>query len=236
MPLPESYVDGTHAAVIGQNLPTQEPALFGWDGIADATSSVDEQGRPVLSISLRAAAGDAFDAFTTSHVGATFAIVIDDDVALLPMINEPITDGKIVVSGGGVPGSRESSDFAESAAIIAGGKLPEAWIMPSVPELMSPDDIETTLEFEFGKVEPPLPTSVDLRVTAADLDAVLVGRRWTPVWRLGLDGLAEGCPTPLPSDERGICRWADPNVIHVFDAETGDWLGTAEMFTNGVTG
>ena len=125
------------------------------------------------------------------------------------------------------PSPRRSSPVAS---------LPEAWIMPSVPELMSPDDIETTLEFEFGKVEPPLPTSVDLRVTAADLDAVLVGRRWTPVWRLGLDGLAEGCPTPLPSDERGICRWADPNVIHVFDAETGDWLGTAEMFTNGVTG
>lgn len=231
VPLPESYANGTNTAVVGQNLPTDEPALFGWDGIADATTSIDQEGRPVLLITLRAAAADAFGTFTTTHIGGTFAIVIDDDVALLPTINEPITDGKIEVSAGGLPGSLEASDFAESAGIIAGGRLPDPWIMSTVPELMSPSDIETILELEFGKVEPPLSTSVDLRITAADLDASLVGRRWTAVWRLGLDGLAGGCPTPLPSDERGICRWTDPNVTHIFEAETGEWLGTAEMST-----
>ena len=230
VPLPATYTDGTHTAIIGQNLPTDEPALFGRDGIADATTSLDEQGGSVLSITLRADAADAFSVFTRAHVGATFAIVIDDDVALLPKVTDPIDDGKIVLSGGGLPGSRESSRFVESAAIIAGGALPDAWIMPGVPELLLPDDIATTLELEFAKVEPPLPTNVDLTVTYADLDAILLGRRWTAVWRLGLDGVGAGCPTPLPSDERGICRWTDPTVTHVFDAETGEWLGTSEMF------
>jgi hypothetical protein len=227
VPLPASYADGTHTAVIGQNLPTDEPALFGRDGIAGATTELDQQGRPVLSITLQPAAADAFRAFTETDVGAPFAIVIDDDVALLPMINAPISDGVVQLSGGGPPGSPEQAAFAETAAIIAGGTLPDAWIAPEVPVVRPPENIVATLASEFGKVEPVPPASIDLTITSADLDAVLVGRRWTAVWRLGLEDLNAACSTPLPSDEHGICRWTDPTVIHLFDAETGEWLGPA---------
>ena len=227
VPLPDSYADGTHTAVIGQSLPTEEPALFGADGIARATTELDQQGRPLLALTLRPEAAATFGRFTTEHVGATFAIVVDDDVAMLPTVNAPTNDGEIQVSGAGVPDSPEGRAFAESAAIIAGGALPDPWVAPSVPLIQSPEDIVARIEFEFSKVEPSAPPSVDLSITAADLDAILVGRRWTAVWRLGLDGLEAACPSPLPSDEQGICRWTDSTVTHLFDAETGEWLGTA---------
>jgi hypothetical protein len=225
VPLPATYADGTHTAVIGQNLPTDEPALFGSEAIASASVSVDLQGRPMLSISLRPSAAEAFDVYTQSHVGSIFAIIVDDDVALLPTVNEPISDGRIQIAGAGPPGSEEATAFLETAAIIVGGTLPDAWIVPSVPELMSPSQIEAEMEFEFA--HDPLSRATDVTVTSADLDAMLIGQRWTAIWRITVDGLAAACPSPLPSDERGTCRWTDPTLTHLFDAETGEWLGPA---------
>jgi hypothetical protein len=221
MSLPSGGSDGAGGAAIGQNPPADAVRLFGWDGVASAAMETGQQGEPALSITLRPAAAQAFSDFTSAHIGETFAIVIDDDVALLPVINEAITDGMLQVSGGG--------GFVESAAIIVGGKLPDAWIVPTVPEVLPPSAIEHELEFQFSKVE-PRPATVDLAVTDASLTSILEGRRVVAVWYIKLDGLAAVCPSALPSDERGICRWTDPSIQHVFDAETGEWLGTAADF------
>jgi hypothetical protein len=227
VPLPKSYMEGAYTAEIGQPLPTDETALFSWDGIASATTDLDQQGHTLVTLSLRPAAAQALNVYSASQVGATLAVVLDGDVAMLPTINEPISDGKVALSGGGVPGSGEQSRLAETIAIVAGGKLPDAWIVPIVPELRTPSDLEAEMEFGFGKVEPAPPGSIDITVTSGQLDAILVGPRWTAVWRVQLAGLQDVCPTELPADERGICRWTDPTVTHLFDAETLDWLGPA---------
>ena len=227
VPLPESYSKGAYTAEIGQPLPTDETTLFGWDGIASAATELDQQNHTLVTLTLRPPAAQALNVYTESHVGATLAVVLDGDVAMLPTTNEPISDGKLALSGGGVPGSGEQSLLAETIAIVAGGKLPDAWIIPIVPELRTPSDLEAELEFEFGKVEPAPPGNIDITVTSAQLDAILAGPRWMAVWRVQLDGLQDVCPTDLSADERGICRWTDPTVTHLFDAETLDWLGPA---------
>jgi hypothetical protein len=221
MALPGAGTDGAGPAAIGQNPPDGARTLFGWDGIAGASIETDQQGSPVLSITLRPAAGQTFADFTAAHVGETFAIVIDDDVEFLPVINEPIIDGKLQISAGGA--------FAESAAIIVGGKLPDAWILPTVPDVLPPGEIEREMEFEFSKVEPS-PVIVDVVITSASLTSVLQGRSVVPAWYITIDGLAAACGTAIPSDERGTCRWTDPSIEHVYNAETGEWIGTAADF------
>ena len=217
VPLPESYTDGTHTAEVGQNLPTDEPVLFGWDGIASAAMDVDQQGRPALTITLRPAAAEAFGDFTAAHAGGTIAVVVDDDVALLPVINEPIRGGEIQLSGGGLPGSAEQAAFVEASAILVGGKLPDAWsaLPPSVPEILQPHE----LAFGFARELP------GVTVASADLDAVLQGRRWVAVWRTHLAGrIAEDVCPQLSLAWRGSCPMVDSAVTFTFDAETGDLL------------
>ena len=217
VPLPESYTDGTHTAEVGQNLPTDEPVLFGWDGIASAAMDVDQQGRPALTITLRPAAAEAFGDYTAAHQGGTIAVVIDDDVALLPMVNEPIPGGEIQLSGGGLPGSPEQAAFVEASAILVGGKLPEAWssLPPLVPEILQPHELAVTFASELSGVT----------VESADLDAVLEGRRWFAVWRTHLAGrIAEDACPQLSIMWRGSCPVVDPSVTFVFEAETGELI------------
>ena len=215
---------GTGGATIGQNPPADARLLIGREDIQHA--AIENLQRPVLSIWLRPAAAEQFAAFTASHVGQTFAIQVDDDIAFLPIINEPITDGRFELSLGGPPDGQRQ---LEAAAIIVGGKLPDSWIVATVPEVLTPNQIEQRLELEFGKME-PAPVSTGISVTDTSLTAILEGRRVVAVWYLTLDGLAAACPSPLPTDERGSCRYTDPSIQHVFDAETGEWLGTAADF------
>jgi hypothetical protein len=217
VPLPESYSDGTHTAEVGQNLPTDEPVLFGWDGIASAAMDVDQQGRPALTITLRPAATEAFGNYTTAHPGGTIAVVIDDDVALLPMINEPILGGEIHLSGGGLPGSVEQAAFIEASAILVGGKLPEAWssLPPLVPDILQPHELAVGFARELPGVT----------VESTDLDAVSVGRRWVAVWRTHLAGqFAEDVCPQLSVEWRGSCPVVDPSVTFTFEAETGELI------------
>jgi hypothetical protein len=215
--LPQSYADGTHRADVGQNLPTDEPVMFGWDGIASAAMDVDPQGRPVLIITLRPPAAQAFGDYTTAHPGGTVAVVIDDDVALLPAINEPILDGEVQLSGGGLTGSAEQDAFIEAAAILVGGELPEAWssLPPWVPEILQPNELAVGFARELPGVT----------VESADLDAVLQGRRWVAVWRTHLAGrIADDVCPQLSVQWRGSCPVVDPSVTFTFDAETGELL------------
>lgn len=217
VPLPESYTNGTHKAEVGQNLPTDEPVLFGWDGIASAAMDVDQQGRPALTITLRPAATEAFGDYTAAHPGGTMAVVVDDDVALLPVINEPVRGGEVHLSGGGLAGSAEQAAFAEAAAILVGGKLPEAWssLPPWVPEILQPDELATGLARELPGVT----------VESADLDAVLYGRRWVAVWRTHLGGqiAVDVCPQ-LSVEWQRSCPQVDPSLTFTFEAETGEFI------------
>jgi hypothetical protein len=217
VPLPESFTDGTHTAVVGQNLPTDEPVLFGWDGVASAAMDVDQQGRPALTITLRPAAAEAFGDYTAAHQGGAMAVVVDDDVALLPIINEPIPGGQIQLSAGGQPGSAEQAAFVEASAILAGGKLPEAWssLPPWVPEILQPQELAIGLARELPGVT----------VESADLDAVLDGRRWVAVWRTQLAGrIADNVCPQLSVEWQGSCPVVDPLLTFTFEAETGELI------------
>ena len=217
VPLPESYTNGTHTAEVGQNLPTDEPVLFGWDGVASAAMDVDQQGRPALTITLRPAAAESFGDYTAAQPGGIIAIVVDDDVALLPVINEPIAGGEIQLSGGGLPGSAEEAAFAEASAILVGGELPEAWssLPPWVPEILQPEELAASLAFQLEGVT----------VESANLDAVLYGRRWVAVWRTHLAGrIAEDVCPQLSVEWRGSCPVVDPSVTFTFEAETGELI------------
>ena len=213
VPLPDSYTDGTHTALAGQPLPTDEAALFGWDGVESASMDVDQQDRPVLTIRLRPAAAEAFGDYTSANVGSSFAIVIDGDVALAPVVNEPISGGAVQVSGGGLAGSDEAEAFDLASAILIGGKLPDAWVPTGVPEILQPDELADRIARELNGAT----------LEAAQLDAIAQGIRWTPVWRVRLGNLAHSCPM-LPADGSRTCPPTEGTVTYTFDAETGEFL------------
>lgn len=215
VPLPASYTDGTNTAEIGQNMPTDEPVLFGWDGLAAAATEVDEQGQPILTITLRPAAASAFGDSTASNAGGSVAVVIDDDVALLLSITEAMPDGRIQVPAGAMPGDA----FAYAAAVLVGGKLPDAWssLPPIVPELRQPEELAAGLARELPEVT----------VESADLDAIFHGGGWVAIWRTHLGGrIAEDTCPQLSVAWQGNCPLPDPATTFIFDAETGDFLST----------
>ncbi len=56
-------------------------------------------GEPIVALQFNAAGKDLFSQITTQHKGEILAIVLDGAVISAPNINEPITDGKAVISG-----------------------------------------------------------------------------------------------------------------------------------------
>jgi hypothetical protein len=139
VPLPAAeYGDGKLVATVGDPLPKDEPALFGWEGIATVTIAANQQGLAELDVTLRAAAAQAVDVYTQGHVGESFAIVVDGRVAAVPMIMSPISGGQIALSLGQAPGANEpAASDATTAAILVGGELPEAWRGATSPVLIS---------------------------------------------------------------------------------------------------
>lgn len=206
IPVPAAdYGEGGLEAEIGEPLPRDEPALFGWDGIASVTIGADAQARRVLNITLEPAAQDAFATYTETHVGELFAIVIDGRVAALPMINEPIPGGEIAVSGGGL-----NERFEETIAILIGGRLPASWAPPGVTVPVSLDVILESLRREAPSAE----------VRSMDLDAIRDGDMWIAVWRIVVEGdFAAACQSTAPSGPGG-CTPARGLVV-TFDASNG---------------
>jgi hypothetical protein len=197
VPLPEAdYGDGKLIAEVGKPLPRDEPALFGWEGIESVEQRTDQQDRPMLNFTLKPAARQAFADYTTNHLQGYLAIVIDGRVALLPVINEPITGGEVAISGGGLPGSPEATRFDEAIAVLVGGRLPEAWQGASVPPIMTR---EAAIEAARASGQ-----GGSGAIEGADLDALLDDARWRPVWRVSVAG----------------------GAVVTLDAVTGAWLST----------
>lgn len=173
--------EGRYTAVVGEPLPTDPPALFGWEGIASVETP--EAGDPAdLLITLTAAAGDAFGEYTAAHVGETMAILVDGRVASLPMIQSPIPGGQISISGGSA-----TAGFDRNAAILLGGRLPEAWGAPTSPELVPVEDVIAATQREAPDANPLLWL----------LDAIEKDGGWIPIWTITFGGqFTPGCTTP----------------------------------------
>jgi hypothetical protein len=208
VPLPTSdYGDGKLAATIGEPLPKVEPSLFGWAEIASITIDSDAAS-PVLLITLKPTAAQAFADYTTGHVGETFAIVVDDRVRLLPAVMEVITSGQIAINAG------DGDTFAETAAILAGGLLPEAWRGASVPVLLSQDQAEA--------VALTARPGASVRNASISVEGTLEGADLKVVWNVEV--VVSECP------ENESCVWAPGAYVAKVNAVTGSLIhvGTLE--------
>jgi hypothetical protein len=127
-------------AEVGKPLPTDEPALFGWEGVESVAWGTDQQDRRTLNFDLMPAARQAFADYSASHTQEYLAVVVDGRVALLPVINEPIPGGEVQISGGSLPGSPETATFTEVGAILIGGMVPDRWRGATSPEIIPRDE------------------------------------------------------------------------------------------------
>ena len=209
VPLPAAdYPDLGSGPVVGEPLPKDEPALFGWEGIESAVFDTTQQQLPAITVTLKPAAKSAFADYTAAHAGEYFAILVDGRVASLPVINEPIAGGQVMISGGGI----EDGTFARLAAILVGGILPEAWRGASAPAIVSE-------EFAINVAKGQFPYNP---VATSDLTAERDGDGWRAVWLVEVTGVVSAvipCPTRGPGP---TCPVPSPIRRVVIDAVVGN--------------
>jgi preprotein translocase subunit SecD len=93
-------------------------AVSGKD-LRDAQPSSDQNGQPSVSFTLTGEGGQRFYNFTTSHVGDSLAVVLDNKVKEVANIKEPIRDR------GEISGGRMSDQQAKDLSmILRSGALP----------------------------------------------------------------------------------------------------------------
>jgi preprotein translocase subunit SecD len=73
-------------------------------GVAKVSVVNDSADQKALSLELTPQSREAFGAFTAEHVGQTIDLRVDGEVVMSPRLMEPITGGKIMVSGTFEPG------------------------------------------------------------------------------------------------------------------------------------
>ena len=205
------YGEGKLTATVGKALPKAEPALFERDDMVSVIQS-DQNGQPGVDIELSQFAASEFGAYTSAHVGATFAVLIDGVVAMLPSVNAPITSGRITLSSGA-----GDTSFAITAAILVGGRLPATWSDPQVPAILSAD----------------LAAAAGLRVFPGSragneqVDVIEDGGRYRAVWLVSLYGEFPGaCALPQPpATQAGDCPSSSSLRVQL-DAVTGEFLSS----------
>ncbi|MBV68671.1 MAG: protein translocase subunit SecD [Pelagibacterales bacterium] len=69
------------------------------DNLVDASASVDQFNRPIVSIRFDSIGSRKFADLTSKNVGKRFAIVLDNKVISAPVIQEPIPTGNAQISG-----------------------------------------------------------------------------------------------------------------------------------------
>ena len=69
------------------------------DNLVDASASVDQFNRPIVSIRFDSIGSRKFADLTSKNVGKRFAIVLDNRVISAPVIQEPIPTGNAQISG-----------------------------------------------------------------------------------------------------------------------------------------
>jgi Raf kinase inhibitor-like YbhB/YbcL family protein len=92
------------------------------DGIDGASLSGDSQmGEPVIDLVLDDAAAAVFDGYAADHLGGRFALVIDDTILALPIINAAAYDGRLQISG-----VFTEADAQRAVILLQSGPLPLA--------------------------------------------------------------------------------------------------------------
>ncbi len=128
---PEDYGSGAEVAVIGRPLPVDEPVLFGLEQIDSSGVGTSNDVPTSVHFDLTPIGAAALEVYTSGHVGETFAVLLDGKVAMLVVVQAPISDGRLELTGG------EPSELALLAAIVGSGTLPQEWREPRVPVVIS---------------------------------------------------------------------------------------------------
>lgn len=123
--------DGPGTLVVGYILP-EEPAMTG-DALDNALLSRDQSGFLQVEIDLTRQGGQQFgdltreiveDALASGEAGSgQLAIVLDNDVVSAPTVEEPITQGNVVINNPGAGGLPEN-EAEELEIVLQTGALP----------------------------------------------------------------------------------------------------------------
>ncbi|GAB3226422.1 protein translocase subunit SecD [Mycolicibacterium hippocampi] len=113
LPLVTCSVDGDEVYLL-------DSSIISGEGIADATSGLDQQrGENVVDVEFKSDAGDVWAEFTAANVGTQTAFVLDSQVVSAPQIQEAIPGGRTQITG------QFTADSArELANVLKYGSLP----------------------------------------------------------------------------------------------------------------
>lgn len=98
---------------------TSQPIVRGTD-LRDARVSADARDRPVTTFTLSQEAAARFERYTQTHIGQRTAIVLDQEILSVPVIEEVIRDT------GQIRGARNREEAQDLAANLRAGALPAA--------------------------------------------------------------------------------------------------------------
>jgi len=98
----------------GEALPPGSRLIATPDDFDTTATTIGDHPTGVIAVTvhLRGPAVAEFAAHTAAHVGDFIAILLNGDVMTVPMIAEPIADGRIELSGGALDGQRFADRFA----------------------------------------------------------------------------------------------------------------------------
>jgi hypothetical protein len=102
---------------------TMFPPLFSGDQVDGAKVGANQDGALTVELTLRSTGASLFASYTSEHIGAHFAIVLDGVVLSAPIVKGAITDGDVVVESGAV-GGWPLAVARQLVAILASGPLP----------------------------------------------------------------------------------------------------------------
>lgn len=87
--------------------------------LKDAKPEIDQSKRNVVAIEFTDEGGKAFADLTAKNVGKTIAILLDKQLLTNPVVQEPITGGKAVITG-----NRSLEEAQQLALLLRSGSLP----------------------------------------------------------------------------------------------------------------
>lgn len=104
----------------GKYVAVKKKVLVGGETLTDARLEYDEYNLPQVSFSFNKIGAKRFGEATRDNVGKCFAIVLDDQIIIAPLIKEPIMGGHGRISSGHLS-TQEANDIA---LLLRAGALP----------------------------------------------------------------------------------------------------------------
>jgi protein-export membrane protein SecD len=112
----------------------ERPVRIDGGDIVRAVRSRGPGGAPEVIVTLDADGKRRFAELTAATVGKKVAIVIDDVVHTAPIVQSPITGGRLTITIGGADPAAQVRDAEELARVLRAGSLPAPLIEESITQ------------------------------------------------------------------------------------------------------